>query len=99
MFGKQPSLELFPARPYMAVRSAARAMPFKASRKHAASPSATIERKPRQGRKAATVSFDSGAGVTLAGLPPFHVWQAAVPGTLSRPAIRGRALSGARDAI
>src|SRR5690348_9174840 len=61
--------------------------------------SATIERKPRQGRKAATVSFDSGAGVTLAGLPPFWAGQAAVPGRLSCPAIHGRALIGARDAI
>ena len=33
--------------------------------------SATIDRKSRQGRKAATVSVDSGAGVTLAGPPPF----------------------------
>jgi len=33
--------------------------------------SATIGRKSRQVRKEATVSTDSGAGVTLAGLPPF----------------------------
>jgi hypothetical protein len=33
---------------------------------------ATIACKPRQGRKAATVVSDSGAGVSLAGLPPFR---------------------------
>ena len=49
-----------------------------AARKHCArfhggpvGASATIGRKPRQVRKEATVSTDSGAGVTLAGPPPF----------------------------
>ena len=32
---------------------------------------ATIVCKPRQGRKAATVVNDSGAGMRLTGLPPF----------------------------
>jgi len=35
-------------------------------------PPATIVRKPRQVRKEATVVDDSGAGVWLAGLPPFR---------------------------
>jgi len=34
-------------------------------------PLATIVCKPRQGRKAATVVNDSGAGMWLAGLPPY----------------------------
>ena len=38
-------------------------------------PPATIVRKLRQVRKEATVANDSGAGVWLAGLPPFRVWR------------------------
>lgn len=42
--------------------------------------SATIGRKLRQVRKEATVSTDSGAGITLAGLPPLTLCRPSRPG-------------------